>query len=304
MSVRSSTSRTRRLTVRTGAFLGVGALAAASLALSGAGPAAAATPLLKSANIANYSGVLENAQSFSIYVLSVEKGAKLHCTGACLSTWRPLVVKSSVKAVSVAKSVKGKIGFVKRTATTKQVTFNSFPIYTFVGDSGPNQSNGEAVSGDGGVWHLAHAAARSAGGTAYAPILNATSVGTTYTGVLANKASYSLYVLSSESGGTLHCNGSCLSTWPPLLVTAATTKISLGGGVDGTIGFVTRGSMKQVTFNNYPVYTYTGDTGPSQSCGENIKADGGTWTLASAAATSTSATPVAPVSGGGCVGGY
>lgn len=304
MTNRSSTTRVGRLVTRAAACVGVGALGAASLALADAGPAGAAAPLLKSANIPAYAGVLESSSSFSLYLLSNEKGAKLHCTGSCLSTWKPLVVKASVKSVAVAATVKGKIGFVKRTSKTKQVTFNTYPVYSYLGDTGPNQSMGQDVTSNGGTWHLVHATAKSLGATPYLPTLNSTNVAATYKGVLANASLHSLYVLSAEKGGKLHCTGSCPTIWPPLLVPNATTSVPLGAGVKGTIGFVSRGSMKQVTFNTYPVYTYSGDSGPRQSCGENIAADGGTWTLASATATAASATPVSPVGSGGCGAGW
>jgi predicted lipoprotein with Yx(FWY)xxD motif len=308
MTLRSSHStpatHASRLTVRATACLGAGALAAASLVLAGAGPAAAATPLLKSANIPNYVGVLENSASRSLYLLSTEKGSKIHCTAACAATWIPLVVKSSVKSVSIAKGVKGKIGFVKRTAKAKQVTFNTYPVYAYTGDSGPNQSNGEGFAADGGVWHLLHAATKSTGATPYAPMLNAANIPTTsYKGVLVNGSSHSLYVLSAEKGTTLKCTGACLTTWPPLLVTSATTSVSLGAGVAGTIGFVARGSMKQVTFNSYPVYAYSGDAAATEACGQGIAADGGTWSLTNASATTANATQVVTASGG-CGGTY
>ena len=298
MRVRTSTSPTRRRGIRVASCLGAVALATAPLVLATGGTASAATPFLKSANVANYSGVLENSAARSLYALSTEKGAALHCKTSCLSTWVPLLVKSSVKSVAVGPGVKGKVGFVRRSATRKQVTFNTYPLYTYVGDSGPNQSTGEAIASDGGVWHLVHAGARTAAATSYAPILNSANI-PSYAGVLESTSSRSIYVLSAEKGGTLHCTGGCASIWPPLLVTSTTTSISLGNGVKGTIGFVARGAKKQVTFNSYPVYTYTGDNGANQSNGEGIVADGGTWTLASAAATTAGGTPVPPAAGGG-----
>ncbi|HEV3212057.1 MAG TPA: hypothetical protein VGZ03_01540 [Acidimicrobiales bacterium] len=119
-----------------------------------------------------------------------------------------------------------------------------------------------------------------------------------YTKVLANAKGDSLYVLSIESKGKLHCTSSaCLQTWPPYLVKTSVTSIKKGSGVKGKVGFVKRSStMKQVTYNGFPVYRFSGDTGPKQAAGENIVADGGTWTLASAAATTTTGTPVPPKS--------
>jgi predicted lipoprotein with Yx(FWY)xxD motif len=297
MRVAASLTAKPHLARRAAAVLGAAALLSTPLVLAGATGAGATTSFLKSANVPDYAAVLEASSSHTLYVLSTEKGAKLHCTGSCLSVWHPLVVKSSVTKVSVGANVKGKVGFVKRTAATKQVTYNTYPLYTFSGDTGANGTSGEGVAADGGVWHLVHASAKAAGATPFAPILNAANI-PSYKAVLENSGARSLYVLSTEKGASIKCSGGCLSIWPPLLVTSSTTSIAVGGGVKGTIGFVTRGSMKQVTFNSYPVYTYTGDNGPNQSNGENVAADGGTWTLASAGATTAGGTPVPPAAGG------
>jgi predicted lipoprotein with Yx(FWY)xxD motif len=229
-------------------------------------------------------------------VLSIESTGKLHCTGACLKTWPPDLVKSSTKSVSVGKGVKGKVGFVKRSSTTKQVTFNGFPVYRFSGDKKAKQANGEGIVADGGTWTLVSAAATKASTTPVKEKAFLTSVNSSpYTNVLATTKGNSLYVLSAESGGTLHCTGNCLSFWPPLLVGSTVKSITLASGITGTIGFVSRSSTtKQVTFNGFPVYTYSGDSGPAQNNGEGIAADGGTWGLASSKATTSGTTEIPP----------
>ena len=120
---------------------------------------------LLSANVKHYVGVLESANHHTYYVLSAEKGGKIHCKTTCEKLWFPFLVKNSVTKVSVGAGVDAKIGFIKRTATMKQVTFNGYPIYKFSGDSGPNQVNGQGIAADGGTWYLVHAAARSAAKT-------------------------------------------------------------------------------------------------------------------------------------------
>ena len=120
-----------------------------------------------------------------------------------------------------------------------------------------------------------------------------------YGDVLANSAGYSLYVLSTEAKGKLHCtSSSCLKGWPPLLV-AKDAMISAGAGVKGKVSHVVRGAKWQVTYNGWPVYTFVGDSGPAMSAGEKIVAFGGTWYLVSAAATTNSGTPVKTAGGGG-----
>jgi predicted lipoprotein with Yx(FWY)xxD motif len=177
---KSETKNLQRTAWRSfGSRYGVAAIAASAVLLA---PMASAwgstTPMLKSANVAGFPGALVNHSSRSLYVLSVEKGAKIKCTAACTPTWPPLLVKSSVTTVSLGAGVKGKIGFVKRSKTMKQVTFNSFPVYTYSGDSGMLQSNGQGITADGGIWTLVKAKASSANTTAYS---KSVSSGTTTT---------------------------------------------------------------------------------------------------------------------------
>jgi predicted lipoprotein with Yx(FWY)xxD motif len=276
---------------RLAALSGAAAIAVVpALSISPQQAQAAAPPLLHAANVPNYAGILENSASRTLYALSTEKGAKLHCAGTCTATWRPLLVKSSTKSITVGAGVKGAVGFVKRSPTTKQVTFNTFPVYTFAGDTAANQSHGEARVANGGTWHMLHAAAKTPAATAVPPLLQSANV-PAWPGVLENHSSFSLYVLSIEKGAKIHCTGTCATIWLPLLVAPSTTSIAVSAGVKGHVGFVTRGSMRQVTYNSYPVYTFTGDTGPNQSSGEDTPADGGTWTLVHASATTSGGTP-------------
>src|ERR1017187_1094392 len=142
--------------------LSITALSAAGLlAAPFVDSAGASTSVLQSVNVSGFPGALANHASRTLYVLTVEKGAKLKCKGACLASWIPVTVKSSVTSVSLGANVKGKIGFVARSATTKQVTFNSYPVYTFAGDSGAHQSHGEGLAFDCGKWYVARAASTS-----------------------------------------------------------------------------------------------------------------------------------------------
>jgi predicted lipoprotein with Yx(FWY)xxD motif len=158
--------RSRRVTSPTRVTvvaLVVGALVAVPLVASGAGASS-----LKSAKVGRYTTALVNQGSRSLYVLSVEKGTKLKCTAACLSSWIPLEVPTSVTSVSLGSGVDGKIGFVARSKSKKQVTFNSYPIYTFVGDGGALQSHGQGVVAFGGKWTLVRASSRAAATTPFA----------------------------------------------------------------------------------------------------------------------------------------
>ncbi|MHB1988554.1 MAG: COG4315 family predicted lipoprotein [Acidimicrobiales bacterium] len=120
--------------------------------------------LLKSAKIAKYGAVLTNSAGDSLYLLSTESSGKLRCLSkACVSAWRPLVVAAHTKTTA-GSGVRGKISHVAR-GSRWQITYNGWPVYTFIGDSRPHQSHGEGVVAFGGTWYLLHSAARAHGAT-------------------------------------------------------------------------------------------------------------------------------------------
>ncbi len=130
------------------------------------------------------------------------------------------------------------------------------------------------------------------------PTLGSRKVGK-FGDVLTNSAGFSLYVLSTESTGKIHCKSTmCLGNWPPLLV-AKNARITGSSGVKGKISHVTRGGKWQVTYNGWPVYTFVGDGKAGQSKGEKIVAFGGTWYLVHSAASTNSGTPVKSTTSGG-----
>jgi len=113
-----------------------------------------------------------------------------------------------------------------------------------------------------------------------------------YAGILTDSTHHALYVLSVEKGGHFHCTAACLASWPPLLVKSTAVLTTTGKGVKGTFGEVKRSATEmQITFNGYPVYTFSGDSGAYQAGGQGISADGGTWTLINAGAKNASGTP-------------
>ena len=93
-----------------------------------------------------------------------------------------------------------------------------------------------------------------------------------HTTVLANIKGLTLYTLSGEKNGRFICTGSCLKSWPPLLVAAGTTP---KGPV--ALGTIKRPEGKtQVTFKGAPVYTFSGDSKKGEANGEGLK-DVGVW---------------------------
>lgn len=93
--------------------------------------------------------VLTNNQGLTLYSLSAEKHGRFICTGSCLSTWIPLLVRPGVKPTGPVT-----LGTIKRPNGKRQVTFKGKPLYAFDGDSRKGEANGEGFK-DVGTWHAA-----------------------------------------------------------------------------------------------------------------------------------------------------
>ena len=93
--------------------------------------------------------ILVTMKGKTLYSLSAETKGRFICTGACLASWKPLVVPAGVKPTGpVALSTR------KRPDGRTQVTYKGLPLYSFNGDTKPGEANGQGLK-DVGTWHAA-----------------------------------------------------------------------------------------------------------------------------------------------------
>ncbi len=146
--------RGRALAVPAVAALAVGILAAVPAASYAAGSGV----VLTTHTARGYGQVLANRQGFTLYSLSSEGGGKVTCKATCWKFWPPVLVPAtaSVKTVSLGAGVEGTIGFTGQHGNTKQLTFDGYPLYTFVKDTKPGQITGEGIVAFGGTWGMLH----------------------------------------------------------------------------------------------------------------------------------------------------
>ena len=87
----------------------------------------------------------------------------------------------------------------------------------------------------------------------------------------------SLYRFDNDSPGESACTGDCAENWPPLSAPEGASVLP-GLGVGGTLATIERddGTL-QVTYNDAPLYYYSGDSAPGDKEGDGI---GGVWHLA------------------------
>jgi len=91
------------------------------------------------------------------------------------------------------------------------------------------------------------------------------------------KALYSFDEASTPaSKDATKCTAGCLTAWPPLLSSDAPTAPA---GLTGKFGVITRTdfNVKQVTYNDMPLYYFIQDTAAGDAKGQNSKGFGGNW---------------------------
>ncbi|MHB2023296.1 MAG: COG4315 family predicted lipoprotein [Mycobacteriales bacterium] len=93
--------------------------------------------------------VLATSSGRTIYLQTSDKKARPTCTGTCLGVWPPVLVTAVPRRPA---GVSASFATV-RTAAGRQLTVDGHPAYTYVGDSGPQQVNGEGIVSFGATWY-------------------------------------------------------------------------------------------------------------------------------------------------------
>ena len=112
-------------------------------------PSASATI---SASGSSLGQILVDGNGKTLYLFEADTSTKSTCSGACAQAWPPLTTTGAPKAAgNVSPSL---LGTTTRTDGTVQVTYNSHPLYHFVSDSKPGDTNGEGSTAFGAGWDV------------------------------------------------------------------------------------------------------------------------------------------------------
>ena len=102
------------------------------------------------ASVSGVGRVLVDSQGRTLYLFTPDKQSASTCTGACAAAWMPLMATGTPSAGSgVSASL---LGTVHNPNGTVQVTYNHWPLYTFIGDTAAGQARGQGLSTFGGHW--------------------------------------------------------------------------------------------------------------------------------------------------------
>ena len=136
------------------------ALAAAGCSSDSSGGTAGPTPTANgdavSAQATSLGSILVDGRGRTVYEFANDTNGMSACTGGCAANWPPVAAPSPIP--TSLPGVTGQVGMITRTDWTSQLTVAGHPLYTFVGDTAPGQTNGQGKVLNGGLWTVASAA--------------------------------------------------------------------------------------------------------------------------------------------------
>jgi predicted lipoprotein with Yx(FWY)xxD motif len=96
----------------------------------------------------NLGWVMAKADGLVVYTYAKDtKNGPPTCTGSCASVWAPV---TGVPKAGPADNFPGSFGLVTGAGGKKQITYNGYPLYTYIG-APPLSTKGDGL---GGVWHV------------------------------------------------------------------------------------------------------------------------------------------------------
>lgn len=107
--------------------------------------------VVSAAKVGDLRTILVDSEGRTLYDFHKDKGSKSACYGACAGAWPPLLTEGQPQAKGGAQA--GMLGTTMRKDGTVQVTYNGWPLYTYVGDQNPGEANGNDIDQFGAEWY-------------------------------------------------------------------------------------------------------------------------------------------------------
>ncbi len=138
-------------------FLGVCAAGVVGLiATTGmaAGATRATSVVISTRALPKLGTVLVDSRGRTLYMFVPDKRTKVTCVGSCAVIWPPVKLAKGAKPVAKGKAKASLLGSDPNPAGGRVVTYDGWPLYTYVSDTAPGQARGQALNLNGGLWYV------------------------------------------------------------------------------------------------------------------------------------------------------
>jgi predicted lipoprotein with Yx(FWY)xxD motif len=98
--------------------------------------------------------VLVDGKGRTLYMFVPDRRKKVTCVRACAAVWPPVMLPRRAKPVARGKAKTKLLGNDPDPGGGRVVTYNRWPLYTYVADTRPGQARGQALNLNGGLWYV------------------------------------------------------------------------------------------------------------------------------------------------------
>lgn len=127
---------------------------AASAGASARATAKGATVVVTTRKVGKLGTILVDSRGFTLYMFPPDKRKRVTCVSTCAAIWPPLMLPAGAKVVAKGHVKQSLLGSDPDPAGGRVVTYNGWPLYTYVADSKPGMATGQAVNLNGGLWFV------------------------------------------------------------------------------------------------------------------------------------------------------
>lgn len=111
--------------------------------------------VVRAATVDGLGTALVTNRGYALYMFPPDDARRVTCTGKCATAWPPLVVPPGGRVLA-GRGVRARL-----LGTTgapggggRVVTYNGWPLYTYLGDGERHHASGQGVDADGGYWYV------------------------------------------------------------------------------------------------------------------------------------------------------
>ena len=109
---------------------------------------------VKTRKVGKLGVVLVNSKGLTLYMFEPDHRKKVTCKRSCAAVWPPLKLKKGQKPRAGGLAKQKLLGSDKNPSGGRVVTYNRWPLYTYIADSKPGQARGQATNLNGGLWYV------------------------------------------------------------------------------------------------------------------------------------------------------
>ncbi|MGH9917964.1 MAG: COG4315 family predicted lipoprotein, partial [Nitrososphaerales archaeon] len=105
-------------------------------------------------NVKGLGTILVNSKGFTLYMFVPDKREKVTCFSTCAAIWPPLFVPKGGTPVAAGQAHQSLLSSDPDSAGGRVITYDGWPLYTYVGDTKPGMVTGQAINLNGGLWYV------------------------------------------------------------------------------------------------------------------------------------------------------